>query len=80
MVTIRLFAAARAAAGASEVEVPSGTVAEVLAALLERSPKDLARVLPHCAVVATGERFDHASPAVLSPGTLLDILPPFAGG
>ena len=80
MVTIRLFAAARAAAGASEVELPTGTVAEVLAALLERSPKDLARVLPHCAVVAAGSRFDHASSVVLPPGTLLDVLPPFAGG
>lgn len=80
MVTIRLFAAARAAAGASEVEIESGPVAAVLAELVARSPGDLARVLPHCAVVAAGERFEHSSAAVLAPGTILDVLPPFAGG
>lgn len=80
MVTVRLFAAARAAAGSSEVEVAPGPLADVLASLLERSAGDLARVLPHCALVAGGERLDPASSVELPSGTVLDVLPPFAGG
>lgn len=80
VVTIRLFAAARAAAGAAEVEVPAGPVAEVLRELADGRPPRFAEVLAVSSLVSSGVRLDPSSTAVLVPGAVVDVLPPFAGG
>lgn len=80
MVTVRLFAAARAAAGHDRVHVSPGTLAEVLNELTERYP-GLGPVLPRCSylldeVAVHGEYRD----VTVEDGSALDVLPPFAGG
>jgi len=80
-VSVRYFAAARAAAGA-EVETvdiaPGTTVAELVAELGARNV-DLAKVLKRCSFLCDGT-------AVREPGVtleakqIIDVLPPFAGG
>ncbi len=77
---IRYFAAARAAAGIAEetVAVPDGaSVAEVGELLAARHP-DLGRVLTRCSFLLDEVAVrDVSAPA---SGSMLDVLPPFAGG
>lgn len=80
MVTVRLFAAARAAAGTGKIDLAAAPLAVLLADLVARTDGALAPVLEHCAVVADGIRLDRADPTSLAPGAVLDVLPPFAGG
>ncbi len=79
-VDVHLFAAARAAAGTSHVQVSAGTLGEVLEQLVAAAPA-LAGVLPRCSYLLDEvalKRVDlgHDLPA----GSRLDVLPPFAGG
>jgi len=80
-VTVRYFAAARAAAGADSETVtltPGATVAELVEALAGRGA-GLAGVLSRCSFLCDGVAVrDETSP--LRPGNTLDVLPPFAGG
>jgi len=80
-VTVRFFAAARAAAG-NEVETirlrPGTTVAELVAALSERDV-ELAKVLKRCSFLCDGVAVRYLD-AVLGNAQTLDVLPPFAGG
>ncbi|MCU0284578.1 MAG: hypothetical protein MUD13_11905 [Candidatus Nanopelagicales bacterium] len=80
MVTFRLFAAARAAAGRAEVQVPAGPVAAAVAALLAEAPDRLADVVAISSLVSDGRRLDPASGDQLPAGATVDVLPPFAGG
>ncbi|MGE2729869.1 MoaD/ThiS family protein [Mycolicibacterium vaccae] len=81
LVTVRYFAAARAAAGAESerVEIPAGaTVAELVALLAARDEK-LATVLRRCSYLCDGVAVrDLSNP--LDAGQTVDVLPPFAGG
>lgn len=81
-VTVRYFAAARAAAGveAEVVEVPQGTTVDILLKTVRAAHGEaLGRVLDRCSFlldeVAVRDR-----EAPLHDGALLDVLPPFAGG
>jgi len=81
-VTVRYFAAARAAAGVEteEVEVPPGATVDILLKTVRAAHgDDLGRVLDRCsfllAEVAVRDR-----EAPLHDGALIDVLPPFAGG
>lgn len=80
MVTVRLFAAARAAAGHDRVDVSPGTLAEVVNELTERYP-GLGPVLPRCSYLLDemAVHGDHRG-ITLVDGSTLDVLPPFAGG
>ena len=91
VVTVRYFAAARAAAGVPEetLPVPAGfdagdkpdpltTVGAVVAAVRERHP-DLVRVLPRCSYLLD-EVAVHGPATPVRDGQVLDVLPPFAGG
>jgi molybdopterin synthase sulfur carrier subunit len=82
VVTVRYFAAARAAAGlASEnVEVGEGaTVGDALEAIVARHGERLSKVLASCSFlldsVAVRDRATR-----LPAAAELDVLPPFAGG
>ncbi len=83
-VTLRYWAAIRAAAGRPEELVDADTLAEALAEALAGHAGDdrFARVLSICAIVVdetpVGSR-DHAD-VVLSDGSTVELLPPFAGG
>lgn len=80
-VTVRYFAAARAAAGADSetVVLRSGTtVAELVARLAVRGSR-LATVLSRCSYLCDGIAVRDET-TVLRPGNTVDVLPPFAGG
>jgi molybdopterin synthase sulfur carrier subunit len=81
-VTVRYFAAARAAAGTETepLELPAGsTVEDAATALGERHGAELTNVLGRCSFlldeVAVRDRA-----TVIPDGAALDVLPPFAGG
>jgi molybdopterin synthase sulfur carrier subunit len=81
-VTIRYFAAARAAAGveAEPLELPDGaSVDDALATIRERHGAELARVLDRCSFLLDEVAVRDRS-AVVPAGATLDVLPPFAGG
>ncbi len=79
-VTFRMFASARAAAGAAEVHVAPGPTAAVVAALSAGLPPRFADVLAASSLLADGVRLDHTSRLPIPAGTTVDVLPPFAGG
>ena len=79
--TVRYFAAARAAANAEAETVhvePGTTVAALVDTLAARGP-ELARVLRRCSYLRDGIAVrDDATELV--DGQTIDVLPPFAGG
>lgn len=78
MVKVRLFAALRELAGASEVEVSGRTVAEVAEALSASQGLRFAAIVGVSSFVVNGER---AAPAtVLAEGDEVAVLPPVSGG
>lgn len=80
-IDVRFFAAARAAAGASQASfavTPSATVADVLDVAVERFP-GLAAVLPRCSFLLDQVAV-HGRDTRLGSASTLDVLPPFAGG
>jgi molybdopterin converting factor small subunit len=80
-ITVRYFAAARAAAGSDseQLSVCSGaTVGELVDGLGGRN-QELARVLSRCSYLCDGVAVrDQNQP--LRAGNTIDVLPPFAGG
>ena len=78
MVTLRLFAAAREAAGTGKDAVDGGTVDEVLAAATLRYGPRFAEVLPTCRIWVNGD--EAAGDAAVAPGDEVAVLPPVSGG
>ena len=79
--TVRYFAAARAAAGAESETVvvrPGTTVAELVERLAVKGSR-LATVLSRCSYLCDGIAVRDETKALQS-GDTLDVLPPFAGG
>jgi sulfur-carrier protein len=79
--TVRYFAAARAAAGVETEAVrvaPGTTVATLVDDLATRGP-ELARVLQRCSFLCEGIAVRDDG-LVLADGQTIDVLPPFAGG
>ena len=86
-VTVRYWAAARAAAGVEAEKVPVGegaTLADVLAAVRARhgARSRLADVLAVCSVLVGDRPVGSRAPEDVSvwPGQTVEMLPPFAGG
>ena len=80
-VTIRYFAAARAAAGAESETVmlrPGTTVAQLVERLAVSGTR-LATVLSRCSYLCDGIAVRDETEA-LHAGNTIDVLPPFAGG
>ncbi len=80
--TVRYWAAAKAAAGTAQDQVSAGTLADALEQVRGRHDRRLAEVLLRCSYVVDGDPVgarDHAT-VLLTPGGLVDCLPPFAGG
>jgi sulfur-carrier protein len=82
VVTVRYFAAARAAAGLPSENIDIGesaTVGDALDAITARHSEDLSRVLAACSFLLDSVAVrDRATP--LPRTAELDVLPPFAGG
>ena len=79
IVTVRWFAAARAAAGVDTEQRSAETLDELVRTLAEAHGDKLARVLPACSYLVDGTTTRDRALA-LSPGAVVDVLPPFAGG
>lgn len=80
-VTIRYFAAARAAAGAESetLGIAAGTTIDDLVAQLRGRSTDLATVLDRCSFLCDGVAVRDRT-ARLETNHTVDVLPPFAGG
>lgn len=80
-VTVRFYAAARAAAG-NEVETirirPGTTLAELVGQFSDRDAK-LAKVLMRCSFLCDGVAVRDTD-VTLANAQTIDVLPPFAGG
>ena len=85
-VTVRYWAGARAAAGTAEdaFEVEGDvTLADLVARVLARHPDDrMARTVGVCSVLVGDRPVRSQDPAgvVVTPGSVVELLPPFAGG
>ncbi|MBU6315397.1 MAG: MoaD/ThiS family protein [Acidobacteria bacterium] len=78
MATLRLFAAAREAAGTGTATIDGATVAEVLAGAVQRFGPSFEAVLGSCRVWLNG---DHAEPGhTVRDGDEVAVLPPVSGG
>jgi molybdopterin synthase sulfur carrier subunit len=80
-VTVRYFAAARAAAGFDDEiigVVPGTTVGALVRSLRERDP-ELAKVLSRCSYLCDGIAVRDLE-MTLRDAQTVDVLPPFAGG
>ena len=80
-ITVRYFAAARAAAGMETESLgvaPGSSIADLIDQLADRGPK-LATVLERCSFLCDGIAVRNRA-EVLRTNQTLDVLPPFAGG
>jgi sulfur-carrier protein len=78
-VTVRYFAGARAATGVDTETRDAGTLEELVGQLVDSHGERLERVLTACSFLVDGTTTRNRS-LVLSPGSVVDVLPPFAGG
>ncbi len=79
-ITVRLFAAARSAAGTDEVRLEPGSLEGVTTELIRQYP-DLGSVLPRCSYLVNGTAVHGDIASInIADGDDLDVLPPFAGG
>jgi sulfur-carrier protein len=78
VVALRLFAAAREAAGVGHDTLSGATVAEVLAAAERRYGPAFSAVLPSCRIWLNGDTA--AADDALRDGDEVAVLPPVSGG
>lgn len=82
MPTVRYFAAAKEAAAVGEEPVDAGTLAQALELARGRHDVRFTTVLARCSFVVDGAPVggrDHAQ-VDLGQASVVDVLPPFAGG
>jgi molybdopterin synthase sulfur carrier subunit len=79
VVTVRYFAGARAASGVDTEQRPAGTLDELVRSLAEAHGEKLATVLRACSFLVDGTTIRDRE-LELAPGSVVDVLPPFAGG
>jgi sulfur-carrier protein len=79
VVTMRYFAAARAAAGVAQEQAEAPTLAALVEELSVSRGPQLAKVFGVASFLVDGLAWrDREAP--LPPGATIDVLPPFAGG
>ncbi|MDQ3737957.1 MAG: MoaD/ThiS family protein [Actinomycetota bacterium] len=78
MAVVRLFAAAREAAGVGSDELPGKTVDDVLAEARGRYGETFATVLTTCRVWLNGDETSGGAP--VDDGDEIAVLPPVSGG
>ena len=77
-VHVRFFAAARAAAKVDQIEVPVGTLREILLNFSTLNA-DLERVIPQCSFLVDSV-ICHDLDKAINAGSEIHVLPKFAGG
>ena len=82
LVRVRYWAAAREAAGCAGEELPAATLADVIAEATARHGAALAKLLTICSYLVDGApaKRDEAANVIVTPGNVVEVLPPFAGG
>lgn len=84
LVTVRYWAAARAAAGRESDQVPAATLAEALREVvaLHAGNRRFADVVAVCSVLVGEAPVSSQDPETVSlaEGSVVELLPPFAGG
>jgi MoaD family protein len=75
---LRLFAAAREAAGTAREEIAGTTVDEVLANAIARHGEVFAALLPSCRVWVNGDEVEPST--ALAETDEIAVLPPVSGG
>jgi molybdopterin synthase sulfur carrier subunit len=78
-VTVRYFAGARAASGVDTEIRSAESLDELIGQLVTTHGERLERVLTACSFLVDGTSTRDRAHA-LSPGSVVDVLPPFAGG
>ncbi len=80
-VTVRYFAAARAAAGADAetIDLRAGVTVADLVEILKTRDAELAKVLARCSYLRDGVAVRNMA-TELGDSQTIDVLPPFAGG
>jgi sulfur-carrier protein len=78
-VTVRYFAGARAAAGVDTETRVAATLDELVGQIVDEHGAKLERVLTACSFLVDGTSTRDRA-LVLTPGAVVDVLPPFAGG
>ena len=79
MVTVRYFAGARAVSGTDTESREADSLDQLVGQIVDAHGDRMARVLTACSFLVDGTQTrDRALP--LSPGAVVDVLPPFAGG
>jgi len=78
MAVLRLFAAARTAAGTARDLVPGSTVEEIVVSAIERYGDGFAAIVPSCAIWVNGQPAtpDH----LVTDDDEVALLPPVSGG
>jgi len=82
MVTVRYWAGLKEAAGTSQDEVEASTLADALAVVCARHGERFGAVLAVCGLLVDGDPVGGRDRATLPlrQNSLVDCLPPFAGG
>jgi molybdopterin converting factor small subunit len=78
-VTVRYFAGARAASGVDTETREARSLDELVGQIVDDHGEKLARVLTACSFLVDGTTTRDRA-LQLSPGSVVDVLPPFAGG
>ncbi len=78
IVLVRLYAAARAATGRSEISVSPKSAQEILVEISGGDANTLG-LFSRCSILIQGEQL-HDRERLISGGSEMDVLPPFAGG
>jgi molybdopterin converting factor small subunit len=78
-VTVRYFAGARAAAGVETETRDAGTLGELVGQMVGDHGERLERVLTACSFLVDGTQTRDRG-MELPAGSVVDVLPPFAGG
>ena len=79
-VRVRLFAAAREAAGRAELPADPQPLGDLLAALRRDHGPEFSSVLDTARVWVNGDDPRHGDATVLAPGDEVAVLPPVSGG
>ena len=79
MVTVRYFAGARAASGVDTETREAASLDQLVGQIVDAHGARMAKVLTACSFLVDGTQTRDRSLG-LSPGAVVDVLPPFAGG
>jgi molybdopterin synthase sulfur carrier subunit len=79
MVTVRYFAGARAASGVDTEIHDASSLDQLVGQIVAAHGEKLERVLTACSFLVDGTSTRDRA-LTLSPGAVVDVLPPFAGG